>query len=119
MVAFTIRFSCNGSSLNSTQRFQSSIIESERPAELYSALFQSMPDVEGKVLARVRQELEQGEFHPLGQEDTSGLLRSLVVQLSPRGEFDPASAPKAQNSDPVMGRSPVIFLLRNRISVLW
>ncbi len=90
-----------------------SIIESERPVELYSALFQSMPDVEGKVLARIRQELEQGKFHPLGQDDTSGLLRSLVVQLSPRGEFNPASAPKAQNDDPVMGRSPVVFL-RNR-----
>ena len=62
-----------------------SIVESERPAELYSALFQSMPDVEGKVLARVRQELEEGKFHPLGREDTSGLLRSLVVQLSARG----------------------------------
>ena len=52
-----------------------SIVESERPVELYSALFQSMPDVEGKVLARLRQELEAGKFHPLGREDTSGLLR--------------------------------------------
>jgi very-short-patch-repair endonuclease len=90
-----------------------SIVESERPVELYSALFQSMPDVEGKVLARVRQELEDGKFHPLGREDTSGLLRSLVVQLSARGEFYPDSAPKAQSDDPVMGRSPVI-LLRHR-----
>ncbi len=92
-----------------------SIVESERPAELYSALFQSMPDVEGKVLARVRQELEEGKFHPLGREDTSGLLRSLVVQLSARGEFHPGSAPKAQNDDPVMGRSPVILLRRRTL----
>ena len=90
-----------------------SIIESERPVELYSALFQSMPDVEGKVLARLRQELEDGKFHPLGGEDTSGLLRSLVAQLSARGEFNADSASKAQGDDPVMGRSPVI-LLRHR-----
>ena len=87
-----------------------SVIESERPVELYSALFQSMPDVDGKILARIREELEKGKFHPLGQEDTSGLLRSLIVQLSPRGEFNPTAAPKAQNDDPVMGRAPVIFL---------
>jgi hypothetical protein len=89
------------------------LVETERPVELYSALFQSMPDVEGKVLARVRQELEAGKFHPLGQEGTSGLLRSVVVQLSPRGEFFPDSAPKSKNDDPIIGRSPVI-LLRKR-----
>jgi hypothetical protein len=87
-----------------------SVVESQRPVELYSALFQSMPDVDGKILARLREQLEEGKFHPLGREDTSGLLRSLIVQLSPRGEFNPAAAPKAQNDDPVMGRAPVIFL---------
>lgn len=47
-----------------------SIVESARPAELYSALFQSMAEVEGKVFARARQELEEGKFHPLSGDDT-------------------------------------------------
>jgi hypothetical protein len=90
-----------------------SIVESERPVELYSALFQHMTDVDGKVLARLRHELEEGGFHLLGQEDTSGLLRSLVIQLSSRGEFHAESAPKALGQDQVLCRAPVIFL-RNR-----
>ncbi len=87
-----------------------SLSETETPVEFYSALFQSMPDVEGGILARVRQELEGGKFHPLGKEDTSGWLRSLVAQLSPHGEFNPESAPKSQTDFPLLGRSPVLFL---------
>jgi len=42
-----------------------SIVEADSPVELYSALFQSMPDVAGRALAKARQELEHGRYHPL------------------------------------------------------
>ena len=63
------------------------IAETEHPVELYSALFQSMPDVDGRSIGRCREELERGNYHPLGDRDTVGFLKRLVVQLSSRGEF--------------------------------
>jgi very-short-patch-repair endonuclease len=86
------------------------VVEAESPVELYSSLFQSIPEVEGKALARVRQELENGKFHPLGKEDTSGLLRSLVAQISSQGHFLANDAPKPLSDFPKIGRCPVLFL---------
>src|SRR5712671_1706208 len=84
--------------------------EADHPVELYSALFQSMNDVDGRAIGRCREELEQEGFHPLVNGSTSGFLKRLVVQLSPRGEFLDARAPDAEVSDPCIGRDPVLFL---------
>jgi len=84
--------------------------EAEYPVELYSALFQSMADVDGRVIGRCREELEQGGFHPLFNGPTSTFLKRLVVQLSPRGEFIEEAAPKGEQVDPCLGRDPIIFL---------
>src|SRR5947209_1878809 len=84
--------------------------EAEHPVELYSALFQSMADVDGRVIGRCREELEQGGFHPLYNGTTSNFLKRMVVQLSPRGEFIEDCAPRGEQSDPRIGRDPVIFL---------
>ena len=84
--------------------------EAEYPVELYSALFQSMADVDGRAIGRCREELEQGGFHPLYNGTTSNFLKRMVVQLSPRGEFIEESAPHGEQRDPRIGRDPVIFL---------
>src|SRR5438309_4432418 len=84
--------------------------EADHPVELYSALFQSMSDVDGRAIGRCREELEEGGFHPLINGSTSGFLKRLVVQLSPRGEFLEERAPKTEVSDPCIGRDPVLFL---------
>src|SRR6266478_2731859 len=84
--------------------------EADYPVELYSALFQSMNDVDGRAIGRCREELEQGGFHPLINGPTSGFLKRLVVQLSPRGEFLEDRAPDAEVNDPCIGRDPVLFL---------
>jgi very-short-patch-repair endonuclease/DNA polymerase III delta prime subunit len=89
------------------------LAETEVPVELYSALFQSMSDVDGRAIGRCREELEQGSFHPLGDDSTSGFLRRLVIQLSPRGEFSELGAPSGEKDDPQVGRGAVVFL-RNR-----
>src|SRR5215831_5164834 len=84
--------------------------EAEYPVELYSALFQSMADVDGRAIGRCREEIEQGGFHPLYNGTTSNFLKRMVVQLSPRGEFIEQSAPRGEQSDPSIGRDPVVFL---------
>ena len=86
------------------------ISEADYPVELYSALFQSMSDVDGRAIGRCREELEEGGFHPLMNGATSGFLKRLVVQLSARGEFFEEAAPQKEVSDPCIGRDPVLFL---------
>src|SRR5215469_9107493 len=72
--------------------------EADHPVELYSALFQSMSDVDGRAIGRCREELDEGGFHPLFNGSTSGFLKRLVVQLSPRGEFLEDRAPKTEEN---------------------
>ena len=86
------------------------ISEADHPVELYSALFQSMTDVDGRAIGRCREELEQGGFHPLVNGSTSGFLKRLVIQLSPRGEFLEDQAPAEEQGDPSIGRDPLVFL---------
>jgi very-short-patch-repair endonuclease len=85
------------------------LIETGKEVELYSALFRSMPDIEPKVLARCREELDRGGFHPLGGNETLEFLRRFVVQLSPRGQFA-EGPPEKEAEDPKIGSAPVIFL---------
>src|SRR5438067_3304377 len=85
------------------------LIETGREVELYSALFRSMPDIEPKVLARCREELDRGGFHPLGGSETVEFFRRFVVQLSPRGQFA-EEPPEKEAEDPKIGRAQVLFL---------
>ncbi len=84
--------------------------EADHPVELYSALFQTMTDVDGRAIGRCREELEQEGFHPLVNGSTSGFLKRLVIQLSPRGEFLEDQAPAEEQGDPCIGRDPLVFL---------
>jgi very-short-patch-repair endonuclease len=86
------------------------LLESDHPVELYSALFQSMTDVDGRAIGRCREELEQEGFHPLINGATSGFLKRLVIQLSPRGEMLEDRAPAVEAGDPQIGREPLLFL---------
>ena len=86
------------------------LTETEHPVELYSALFQSMPDVEGRAIGRCRDELDEEGYSPLDDGPTSAFLQRLVVQLSPRGEFVESGAPEGETEDPRIGRQPVLFL---------
>ena len=85
------------------------VSEADYPVELYSALFQSMTDVDGRAIGRCREELEQNGFHPLVNGATSEFLKRLVVQLSARGEFS-EQAPGREASDPCIGRDALLFL---------
>src|SRR5947199_10257440 len=69
-----------------------------------------MADVDGRAIGRCREDLEQGGFHPLMNGSTSGFLKRLVVQLSPRGELIEDAAPDEDQSDPRNRRDPILFL---------
>ena len=86
------------------------VTETEHPVELYSALFQSLSDVDGRAMGRCREELEQEGYHPLGGEPTSSFLARLVVHLSPRGEFAESGTARGERNAPLITRDPVIFL---------
>jgi very-short-patch-repair endonuclease len=86
------------------------LTETEHPVELYSALFQAMPDVDGRAIGRCRDELEREGYSPLDDGPSSAFLERLVVQLSPRGEFVESGAPEGETDAPRVGRQPVLFL---------
>ena len=87
-----------------------SLVETEHPVELYSSLFQSMQDVDAKSIAKCRDELEQGGYHPLGDDSTTGFLRGFAARLSPKGELCENGKPEGELDHPRIGRSPVVFL---------
>ncbi|RKH89883.1 DUF559 domain-containing protein [Corallococcus sp. AB045] len=87
-----------------------SVTESGRPPDLYSELFRTVPEVDGRVLARCRDELLQGGFGPLGSADTSGFLRRLVAHFAAQANFREDGPPRPDAEPPQLGRDPVLFL---------
>jgi hypothetical protein len=86
------------------------VIETENPPELYTALFQSMSDVDGRVIARCRSELEQGGYSPLGEHDTAGYLRRVAAQLSASAEFVEDGKLQGEKDYPRISHEQVLFL---------
>ncbi len=86
------------------------ITEADSETQLYSALFRSMTDVDGELVARFHEELGHGMYHPLGKTGTSEFLKRFVNQLSPRGEYSEYDHPEIDNYEPMIVRSPVIFV---------
>src|SRR5260370_20877011 len=57
--------------------------EADHTVELYSALFQSITDVDGRAISPCPEELEQEGFHPLLHLPAPGLLNLLLVTRPP------------------------------------
>ncbi len=89
------------------------LIQTDRPPELYSALFQSIPGINASALASCRDDLDRHGWHPLGGEDTASFLKRLVTLLSPYGTYTAESTQEKNNQGPRITRDPVLFL-RNR-----
>ncbi len=84
--------------------------QTAQSVELYTALLRTNPQVDPRVIARVREEIEQGDFHPLDQEKTSEFFKGLVQRLSSDGQFIPEGGVKGEEDFPRLARDPVIFL---------
>nr|BDT34547.1 AAA domain-containing protein [Myxococcus sp. MH1] len=89
------------------------VSDSGRGVDLYSELFSHLEELDGRILARCREELQAGGVKPLGGEQTSSFLRRLLIQLSARGELLEHGRPSEDADPPRMGREPVL-LLRSR-----
>jgi very-short-patch-repair endonuclease len=89
------------------------LVQTDRPPELYSALFQSVPGVNASALASCRDDLDQHGWHPLGGEDTATFFKRLVTLLSPYGEYTAKNSQETSKQVPRITRDPVLFL-RNR-----
>lgn len=87
------------------------IVDADRGPELYGALLlggDTMPAVQ---LNTLRVELEDGGYHPLAREATSGYLRQVAQLLGPRGSFNESFVPgQSISRDPVIARDTTLFL---------
>lgn len=86
------------------------VVETDHGPELYSSLFQTIDGIDGGALATWQDEARGGNLHPLGGNDVSGFFRRVVASLSPRGSFREEMIGRAEEIDPVISRSPVLFL---------
>lgn len=87
------------------------LVETEHPPELYTALFRTMGDVSAQAITRLRDDLAQNMWHPLGGDDTAAFLKRVVTELSPPyGQFAADGAPVGYREAPRINRDPVIFL---------
>jgi len=86
------------------------LAETEHPTEFYTALFQTLPEVNATNIGRVRYDFEQNGYHPLSGTDTSLFLQRLVNQLASRGQFSEKAILQRDKSVPLITRDPVLFL---------
>src|SRR5258708_14796970 len=86
-----------------------SLIDTGQPSEFYTAIFQSIEEVNASAIGRCRADHEQGEWHPLGGEETTSFFRRLVNLLSPYGELIEHGFPEKMTV-PSITRDPVIFV---------
>ena len=85
------------------------LIETGQSTELYTAMLQTVADIKATQIAKIREELEQSDYHPLGGEETARFMKRFVIQLSPHGELlEPGNV--TNNQIPSITRDPVLFL---------
>ena len=85
------------------------IVDADVGSELYTGLFQSVADVDPRVLRSQREEFEKGGYHPFDHE-CSGVLEGFVNQLSAQGTFVGQTRPPIGAISPTVGRGAVLFL---------
>ncbi|MHB1047982.1 MAG: AAA domain-containing protein [Thermoanaerobaculia bacterium] len=85
--------------------------DSGKSPDLVGSVIQRLPEAESQALETLRTELEAGQFHPLGAEDTSGFLKSLIHRVLPtKGEFLEDRQVARTKVGPVLYRDAVLFL---------
>ncbi|MEW5953838.1 MAG: AAA domain-containing protein [Bacillota bacterium] len=89
------------------------LVETDHPTELYTALLRTIPEVSALAIGHCREDMEQGGWHPLAEDETSEYFKRVATQLSPHGRFIGHESSKEERKVPLIGRDPVIFL-RNR-----
>ena len=92
-----------------------SIHETDRPTELYSALFVDLQNTAAASLRNRTAELENSGLHPWGADDTEIYLKTLVQTLSPTsGRLFKERIADEPSDAPRMWRDPML-ILRKRV----
>lgn len=92
-----------------------SIHETDRPTELYSALFVDLQNTAAASLRNRTAELENAHLHPWGADETESYLKTLVQTLSPTsGRLFKERIADEPSDAPRMWRDPML-LLRKRV----
>ena len=80
-------------------------------AELYKALLRDIPDIDGKNIADLSQELENSLIEPLGEiPATEGFLQRLAQGLFINGEFHTQRPETNRSQHPIVYPAPCLFL---------
>lgn len=80
-------------------------------AELYKTLLRDIPDIDGKSIAALSQELENSPIEPLGEIPAmEGFLQRLAQGLFINGEFHTQRPEAATFQHPVVYPAPCLFL---------
>lgn len=58
------------------------VVDTQTPTELYSILFTDMPDINKSSIAKLTEDLQNNDYHPLDKENSSIFLKALINQLS-------------------------------------
>ena len=92
-----------------------SIHETDRPTELYSALFVDLQNTAAASLRNRTAELENANLHPWGADETESYLKTLVQTLSPTsGRLFKERIADEPSDAPRMWRDPML-ILRKRV----
>ena len=83
--------------------------DSEEPPEIYSSLLRFLSG-DGATLNQIRQALQDGHYHPLGGDETSGFLKDIVQRLWRDGKYFNNEIEARDASGPYLYRRPHIFL---------
>ncbi|UWG97969.1 AAA domain-containing protein [Dehalobacter sp. DCM] len=92
-----------------------SLLESEQPIEIYTALFRSISEVTGIALNHLQEELEHSQFHPLGAQETEEYLKRVVTQLSPYGQLFEKEERTQTSDTPWIIREPLVFMRKRSL----
>jgi very-short-patch-repair endonuclease len=91
--------------------------DADRDAELNASLLQRIPDVQAALLVQLREELEENDFHPLGEKDAVAWLRSLIHRLTPGGELMEEPGESSTSSSATLANAPLLLLRRRSMGV--
>ncbi len=86
------------------------IMDAERGPELYTPLLYGNDSLSPANLKALRTELEQGAYHPLAGDATSGYLRELAQRLDAKSTFEETLTASPPGEDPAVARDQVLFL---------
>lgn len=90
------------------------IEDTDASTELYSALFQSIEDINLSSLNQLRTDLRDNDYHPLDRNDLPIFLKMLIQQLSSDSQYSNNGIPDDWGQDRLLLYRRPAYILRKR-----